>query len=147
MVDEIDRWLGRAIFQPLVIFLCKISGLNQYAVSRICWLLAALTLVINISFGTTTDWLFSCIAILFSAGEAVRAGLGFNKFSHPDRSTRIIVLAVALLGLVDLAFYFFRAGIVQLGAADAWPLLAMVAEYAKTIEARPSLTNSIPPTE
>ena len=42
MFTEIDHWIGRTLFVPLIIRLCQLTRQTQFALSRLFWFIAAL---------------------------------------------------------------------------------------------------------
>src|SRR4028119_404706 len=58
MVTQVDVWIGKTLFVPLIIKFCQLTRQSQFAVSRLFWFTAALdgfyranTLVSSIIFG------------------------------------------------------------------------------------------------
>jgi hypothetical protein len=41
-ISEIDAWLGRTLFVPIIIRVCQLTGQTQYAIARILWFAAGL---------------------------------------------------------------------------------------------------------
>ena len=135
-VRRLDYWIGTRLFHPPIIWLCQRTGLTQHAVARYAWMAATLTFVARIGSGPnyTSMWFAifaTAMALLSTIGTALFPGLP----THPSFGFRVALWAI---GLVQL-FAVVRGD--HLGRDFAWEVtwtvLALTAEYAKTITTIP----------
>lgn len=137
MIDRIDRWFGREIMQPPIIWLCQRTGMSQRAVSRYGWMLAAWTLVMRISFNGAGDWILSGLIILLTFRETAIAAMAPDSITVRNDMLRKLVLLFAAFDVVMLTVASALHGFPGFRWKHAWDLFALIAEYAKTIDTIP----------
>lgn len=137
MLDRLDRWFGKAIMQPPIIWLCQRTGMTQRAVYRYGWMLATWTLVMRIGFEGMGDWIFAILAILLTLMETARAAFMPDAPAPRSDFLRRIVLLFAIFDVVRLVMGAVQHGFQGFSWTHAWDLFALIAEYAKTIDTIP----------
>lgn len=125
LFTEIDRWIGKTLFVPLIIRFCQLTRQTQFAAARLFWFIAALdgfyradTMAGSILWGGV-----SVIMMLTAARRA----------DQPTSSFRFFRLLAAGAFVID---------IIQGVAIGAWTggefwILVLLAEYAATIRTLP----------
>jgi hypothetical protein len=136
-IDRFDRWLGIKVMHPPIIWICQRTGMTQYAVAKYAWMAAAWTLVMQIAFVGVTDWLFSIAAIVVSLLDTMAAALWPDKPLPSRPLFRRAILAYWVFDVGYIAYQSNLAGQLRFGWNDAWCWLALMAEYAKTIDTIP----------
>ncbi len=137
MIRRLDLWIGTRLFHPPIIWLCQRIGMTQFAVARYCWMLAAWTLVMRISFEGVGDWIFSVLIVLVTVLETWRAAVMPNVPSQRTDGLRINILLFAIFDVGMLIVVSARHGFPGFRWGHAWDLFALTAEYAKTIRTIP----------
>jgi hypothetical protein len=120
-VVELDVWIGRTLFVPLIIKICQVTRQSQFAVSRLLWFITALD---QLRIATTLTG--QIIAGLFSLFMMVTASLRADMPSFSMRWFRMVALAFLLLDVVSSSVRGDWKGV------ELW-LLVLFAEYAATI--------------
>lgn len=141
-IERVDHWVGRYIFHPPIIALCQRSGMSQRAVARYGWMLATWTLVMRINFLNAGGWAVAIFVIPITVIETARAAINPEAPTVRLDLLRRILLIVTALDIVALIFLTVQRGFPGLEWKHAWDLLALTAEYAKTIRAIPPLTKT-----
>jgi len=125
---EIDVWIGKSLFKPLIIKLCQLTRQSQFAVFRLFWFIAALdgfyraeTLASSLVWGG--------MSVLMMITASLRA-------DDPTRSFKFFRLLSVLFLVLDI----FKGAVSGEWAGCEFWLLVLVAEYAATIR-------TIPPVE
>ena len=124
-LTRVDFWIGRTLFVPPIILVCRLTRQSQFAVSRLFGFIAALD-----GFYQSRTWvsliLFGSLSVFMMLTASLRADM--PTFS---------VISVRILAIAAL---IISAGVGV--ATDQWSgiefwLLVLVAEYAATIGTLP----------
>lgn len=124
-LTRVDFWVGKTLFLPIIILLCRLTHQSQFAVSRLFWFIAALD-----GFYQSRTWvsliLFGALSIFMMLTAALRADM--PTFS---------VISIRLLAMAALLIYV-GIGVVtgEWTGIEFW-LLVLIAEYAATIRTLP----------
>ena len=136
MIRRLDLWIGTRLFHPPIIWLCQRTGLTQHAVSRYAWMIATLTFPARIGSGpeyTGAGYIaFSiCMGVMITAATPFLA----NVPTRPLFGFRLIIWGIALAQVIAQAVHPRVAP--DTIWAMSWTVLALTAEYAKTITTVP----------
>jgi hypothetical protein len=74
LVREVDAWLGKTLFIPIIIRICQLTGQSQFAISRLLWFLAGLYLL----YYTTGFWgriLMGALCFVLMLSASLRADM------------------------------------------------------------------------
>ena len=125
LLTNIDLWIGKTLFVPIIIKLCQLTRQTQFAVSRLFWFIAALdgfyraeTLLSSLLFGGMS---------MFMLVVATR---------RPDLPTRSF-LWFRVLALVMLVLDVLLGATTGEWAGLEFWVFVLTAEYAATIETIP----------
>lgn len=132
MIRRFDYWIGTRLFHPPIIWLCQRTGLTQHAVARYVWMVATLTFVARIGSGPHYSGMwFAVFATAMALLSTVTTALFPGLPTHPSFVFRLMLWAIGLVQLLAVV----RGD--HLGPDFAWEaiwtVLALTAEYAKTI--------------
>jgi hypothetical protein len=124
-LTSVDVWIGRTLFVPPIILLCRLTRQSQYAVSRLFWFIAALD-----GFYLSRTWvsfiLFGALSVFMMLTASLRADM-------PTQSVRSVrMLAVGALAIS------VGVGVAtgQWHGIEFW-VFVLIAEYAATIRTLP----------
>lgn len=121
----VDTWIGKSLFQPLIIKLCQLTRQSQFAVSRLFWFAAAL------------DGFYRAEALI---GSLLWGGMSMfmmvtaaTRADHPTQSFMVF----RLLALVFLLMDLLNGAVTGEWAGCEFWLFVLFAEYASTIRTIP----------
>lgn len=121
----VDSWIGKTLFQPLIIKLCQLTRQSQFAISRVFWFAAALdgfyraeTLLSSLVWGG--------MSLFMMVTAATRA-------DYPTQS----FMFFRLIGMVFLALDLLKGIMTGEWAGCEFWLIVLFAEYASTIRTIP----------
>ncbi|RVT93736.1 hypothetical protein [Sphingomonas crocodyli] len=138
-MTRIDAWVGRTLFVPLIIRLCQLTGMTQYAVSNYAWVAAGLTMVARLKFDNGWAIAWAVFVMAFVLIDVIIGGLFPNLSRGGSPFIRKFVLALLLIfGPLD-ALEWALGGHKPNPLIYAWNFFALLAEYAKTIKTIPPL--------
>ncbi|WP_454887424.1 hypothetical protein [Sphingomonas oryzagri] len=137
MIRRIDYWIGRRLFHPPIIWICQRAGMTQWAVAAYAWLAATFTLVMRARFNQIGDIVFTVLVSLMALLQTVATALLPDMPRRPSFGWRSFVWIITAVNLLDLALRHGVARDVEWQWAVAWDVLALTAEYAKTITTIP----------
>ena len=127
MVTNVDVWIGKTLFVPIIIKFCQLTRQSQNAASRLFWFVAALGGFYH------ADNIVS--AVMYGGLSLVMMCLAVRHAESPNRSmVWFRMLALAFLGMDVLAG--LTAG--KWAGSEFW-VIVLLAEYAATIETIPPL--------
>ena len=122
---EVDQWVGKNLFVPLIIKFCQLTRQTQFACSRLFWFIAALdgfyraqTMFSSILWGGTS------VIMMFTAARRADA---------PTQSFMVF----RLLGIGLLIFGVVAGAVTGKWADTEFWLFVLIAEYAATIRTIP----------
>ena len=125
---QIDLWIGKTLFVPLIIKFCQLTRQSQFAASRLFWFIAALdgfyhaeTLFSSLLWGG-----MSIFMMVTATRRADRPTMSFTFFR--------------MLGLLFLILDLVKGAATGVWAGTEFWVLVLMAEYAATIR-------TIPPAE
>ena len=125
LFTQIDVWIGKTLFVPLIVKLCQLTRQSQFAVSRLFWFIAALDAFYHAE-TMLSRVIWAGMSVFMMVTAAWRA-------DHPTSSLMFLRLVGVVFLVLDLA-----KGVVT-GAwagAEFW-FFVLVAEYAATIHTLP----------
>lgn len=125
LFTQIDVWIGKTLFVPLIVKLCQLARQSQFAVSRLFWFVAAL------------DAFYHAETML---SRVVWAGM--SVFMMVTAARRADQPASSLMFLRLIALVFLILDLARGVATGAWAgaefwFFFLVAEYAATIHTLP----------
>lgn len=130
IATELDQWIGKTLFVPLVIKLCQLTRQSQFAVSRLFWFIAALD---GFYHAETLIW-----SIVWAGISVVMMITAVRRADNPTASLiffRLLAVAFLVMDLVKGMATGEWAGI------EFW-VFVLVAEYAATIKTLPPRSKS-----
>jgi uncharacterized sodium:solute symporter family permease YidK len=125
MVTSVDFWIGRMLFLPPIIMICRLTRQSQFAVSRLFWFIAALDGLYR-----SDTWVSVILFGLLSIFMMVSASLRADVPTYSVRSIRMLAVGALLI--------YVGVGIVtgEWDGIEFW-VLVLFAEYAATIQTLP----------
>lgn len=133
LIREVDAWLGKGLFVPIIIRVCQITGQSQFAVSRVLWFMAGLYLL----YYTTNligQILMGALCIFLMLSASLRADM-------PKEGTLWLRVFWWICLIFD-ALSAFAGGVLARIASD---ILILFAEYAITIRTIPPRAKGLSP--
>lgn len=124
-LTEIDHWIGKTLFVPMIVKLCQLTRQSQSAIARLFWFVAALD-----GFYRAETWISSLI------WGGVSVFMMITAARRADDPT-ISFMFFRLLALVFLVLDVVRGLTMGTWAGVEFWLLVLVAEYAATIRTLP----------
>jgi hypothetical protein len=129
---QIDQWIGKTLFVPPIIKLCRLTRQSQFAVSRLFWFVAALDGLYRAE--TMTDRIiWGGMSIFMMLTAALRA-------DNPTMSFMFFRLLAAVLLILDLVK---GAAAGDWVGAEFW-VFVLFAEYAAAIRNLPPADTAKP---
>ena len=118
---SIDHWIGKTLFVPLIVKLCRATRQTQFAVARAFWFFAALDGFYH------ADTVFG--SVLWGGVSLIMMVTATRRADRPTRSMmwfRLLALAALILDVV------VGIGTGDWAGIEFW-VLVLIAEYASTI--------------
>jgi hypothetical protein len=125
MVTSVDFWIGRTLFLPPIIMICRLTRQTPFAVSRLFWFIAALDGLYR-----SETWVSVVLFGLLSLFMMLSASLRADMPTYSVRSLRMLAVGALII--------FVAVGIVtgEWDGIEFW-VLVLFAEYAATIGTLP----------
>ena len=118
---NIDQWIGKTLFVPLIVKLCRATRQTQFAIARAFWFFAALDGFYH------ADTVFG--SVLWGGVSLIMMVTATRRADRPTRSMmwfRLLALAALVLDVV------VGIGTGDWAGIEFW-VLVLIAEYASTI--------------
>ena len=132
-LKEIDVWIGKKVFHPPVILLCRIMECTQHRLHRDLWFVAVMFLVCMDAFvigESVVWWKWIILTIVF-----IRAAL-VNQNVKSD-SSFIFRMFVYLMIFIDMILVYYNSRLSELVVSTIFHIVILLAEYAATIDTLP----------
>lgn len=127
--NAIDQWIGKALFYPPIVKLCRLTRQSSSAVSRLFWFAASLDALYHVdTVAARMFWGSVSLVMMFVAG---------SRADEPTSSFMPFRLLSVALWILDL-LQGLRAG--DWAGLEFW-ILVLFAEYAAALRALPPASN------
>lgn len=99
-MKQLDAWLARAIFWPIIIKVCQTTGCSKWAFGRLCAFLWICGIILTTE---TWTWFWSLFVGLIAIGETLSLGLRKDSPYGESGLARVVFWLSFVLGCVSFA--------------------------------------------
>ena len=122
---NVDLWIGKTLFVPLIVKLCQVTRQTQFAISRLFWFAAALDGLYQ------SQTMFS--SILWGGMSVLMMVTASRRADDPTMSFMFFRMLAVLFLVLDVVK---ATGTGEWAGVEFW-VFVLIAEYAATIHTVP----------